>query len=58
LGYIVSAHGIKVDGSKLMAIRCWLTPKSIHDVRSFHGVASFYRRFIRNFRSIMALMTK
>jgi len=41
LGCIVTAQGVKVDVSKVDAIRSWPTPSSIHDVRSFHGLTSF-----------------
>jgi len=58
LGYIKTAHDIKVDESKVEAIQSWRTPKSIHDVQSFHGLAVFYRRFIRNFSTIIAPMTE
>ena len=41
LGYVVSAKRIEVNEENLKAIKEWPTPKSITDVRSFHGLASF-----------------
>jgi hypothetical protein len=58
LGHVISAEGIMVDPKKVEAILQWEFPKNVTEVRSFLGLAGYYRRFIKDFSMIALPMTK
>jgi hypothetical protein len=58
LGHIVSAEGIRVDPKKIEAVVDWKPPRNTTEIRSFLGLAGYYRRFVKDFSSIAAPMTK
>jgi len=56
-GYVVSKEGIKVEPSKMKAIREWPRPTNVTEIRSFLGLASYYRRFVKDFSKITSFLT-
>ena len=58
LGFVISAVGLKMDPEKVKAILEWPTPRNVSEVRSFHGLASFYKKFIKNFSAVCNAMTE
>ena len=58
LGHVVSKAGVAVDPSKVRAVTDWPQPKSVTDIRSFLGLAGYYRKFIKDFSLVASPMTK
>ena len=54
----MSAEGVSIIPDKVQAILDWEAPKSVKGVRSFLGMAGYYRRFIENFSKIAKPMTE
>lgn len=52
LGHKVSENGIETDPAKVEAVRDWPVPKDTHEVRSFMGLCSYYRRFVKDFAKL------
>ena len=58
LGHIVSVEGIRVDPIKIEAVVNWKPPRNVTEVRSFLGLAEYYRRFVKGFFVIASPLTK
>jgi hypothetical protein len=57
LGHVVNKNGLAVDPAKVQVVVDWERPTSVQEIRSFLGLAGYYRRFIEGFSSLSGPLT-
>jgi len=58
LGHVISSHGISVDPSKIETVLKWERPQTVTEVRSFLGLAGYYKRFVEGFSKMVSPLTQ
>ena len=58
LGHVISKEDVRVDSKKVEAVSNWPRPTNVTEIRSFLGMAGYYKRFVKDFSRIFAPLTQ